>query len=109
MDSLWAASAAERKFVLVLFEAFGLVALVLSATGIYGVLSGSVTERFREIGIRAALGASRASILALVVRQGMVLATLGSAIGLVGAAIVSQAMMTLLFGISRLDLLRTVA
>ena len=103
MDSLLAASAAERKFVLVLFEAFGLVALVLAATGIYGVLSGSVTERFREIGIRAALGASRASILALVVRQGMVLATLGSAIGLVGAAIVSQAMMTLLFGISRLD------
>jgi putative ABC transport system permease protein len=89
--------------VLVLFEAFGVVALVLAATGIYGVLSGSVTERFREIGIRAALGASRASILALVVRQGMVLATLGSAIGLVGAAIVSQAMMTLLFGISRLD------
>jgi putative ABC transport system permease protein len=103
MDSLLAASAAERKFVLVLFEAFGVVALVLAATGIYGVLSGSVTERFREIGIRAALGASRASILALVVRQGMVLATLGSAIGLVGAAIVSQAMMTLLFGISRLD------
>jgi putative ABC transport system permease protein len=103
MDSLLAASAAERKFVLVLFEAFGVVALVLAATGIYGVLSGSVTERFREIGIRAALGASRASILALVVRQGMVLATLGSAIGLVGAAIVSQAMMTLLFGISPLD------
>jgi putative ABC transport system permease protein len=103
MDSLLAASAAERKFVLVLFEAFGVVALVLAATGIYGVLSGSVTERFREIGIRAALGASRASILALVVRQGMALATLGSAIGLVGAAIVSQAIMTLLFGISRLD------
>jgi len=103
MDSLLAASAAERKFVLVLFEAFGLVALVLAATGIYGVLSGSVTERFREIGIRSALGASRASILAMVVRQGMVLATLGSAIGLVGAAIVSRAMMTLLFGISRLD------
>jgi len=103
MDSLLAASAAERKFVLILFEAFGLVALVLAAIGIYGVLSGSVTERFREIGIRSALGASRASILGLVIRQGMSLATLGSAIGLVGAAIVTQAMIKLLFGVSRLD------
>lgn len=103
MDSLLAASAAERKFVLVLFEAFGVVALVLAATGIYGVLSGSVTERFREIGIRSALGASRVSILGLVVRQGMRLAALGSAVGLVGAALVSQALISLLFGVSRLD------
>lgn len=49
MERLVAASAAERRFVLTLFEAFGLVALVLAATGIYGVLSGSVTERIREI------------------------------------------------------------
>jgi ABC-type antimicrobial peptide transport system permease subunit len=103
MDSLVAASAAERRFVLILFEAFGLVALVLAATGIYGVLSGGVTERFREIGIRSALGASRFSILSLVMRQGMILATLGSAIGLLAAAAVSQAMIALLFGISRLD------
>ena len=103
MDSLVAASAAERRFVLILFEAFGLVALVLAATGIYGVLSGGVTERFREIGIRSALGASRVSILSLVMRQGMILATLGSAIGLLAAAAVSQAMIALLFGISRLD------
>ena len=103
MDSLVAASAAERRFVLILFEAFGLVALVLAATGIYGVLSGGVTERFREIGIRSALGASRVSILSLVMRQGMILATLGSAVGLLAAAAVSQAMIALLFGISRLD------
>jgi len=103
MDSLVAASAAERRFVLILFEAFGLVALVLAAIGIYGVLSGGVTERFREIGIRSALGASRVSILSLVVRQGMILVTLGSVIGLLAAAAVSQAMIALLFGISRLD------
>jgi len=103
MDSLVAASAAERRFVLILFEAFGLVAFVLAATGIYGVLSGGVTERFREIGIRSALGASRVNILSLVIGQGMILATLGSAIGLVAAAAVSQAMIALLFGVSRLD------
>jgi ABC-type antimicrobial peptide transport system permease subunit len=103
MDSLVARSAAERKFVLILFEAFSLVALALAATGIYGVLSGSVTERFREIGIRAALGASRVSILSLVFRQGMLLATLGAAIGLAVAALVTQVMISLLFGVSRLD------
>ena len=103
MDSLVAASAAERKFVLILFEAFGLVALLLAAIGIYGVLSGGVTERFREIGIRSALGASRAHILAMVLRQGMLLTILGSVIGLAGSAFVTRAMTALLFGVSRLD------
>lgn len=103
MDSLLAQSEAERRFALILFEAFALVALVLAAIGMYGVLSGGVTERTREIGIRAALGASRGNILALVVRQGMTLAGLGIAIGLGGAAVASQALTTLLFGVSHLD------
>lgn len=101
MEKLLAASEAQRRFALILFEAFALVALV--ATGIYGVLSGSVTERLREIGVRLALGASRGDILGLVVRQGMTLAVLGIAIGLAGAIAASQALITLLFGISRLD------
>ncbi|MGH9642485.1 MAG: FtsX-like permease family protein, partial [Terriglobales bacterium] len=105
MDNLLATSEAERHFVLILFEVFGLVALVLAATGIYGVLSGSVTERTREIGVRAALGATRADILALVMRQGMMLTGIGIAIGLSGAAVASQFLITLLFGISRLDLI----
>jgi putative ABC transport system permease protein len=100
---LLAASAAERRFALVVFEAFALVALVLAATGIYGVLSGSVTERIREIGVRTALGASRGNILSLVVRQGMALTGLGVLIGLAGAAAASHAIVTLLFGVSRLD------
>jgi putative ABC transport system permease protein len=103
MDSLLATSTAQRHFALVLFAAFALVALVLAATGIYGLLSGSVTERMREIGVRAALGATRRDILELVVRQGMTLTGIGLVFGLGGAVAASQALVSLLFGISRLD------
>ena len=103
MDQLLAASAAERRFALILFQAFALVALVLATTGIYGVLAGSVTERTREIGVRLALGASRGDILSLVVRQGMTLTALGVVIGLSGALVATQAIVTMLFGVSRLD------
>src|SRR5579872_1534204 len=103
MNTLVAATGAERRFTLILFEAFGMVALALAAVGIYGVLSGSVTERTHEIGIRAALGASRSNILALVIRQGMMLTGLGVVIGLAAAFAASQAIATLLFGISPLD------
>jgi putative ABC transport system permease protein len=103
MDALVAASEAERRFALMVFGAFALVALLLAATGIYGVLSGSVTERTREIGVRSALGASRADILALVVRQAMTLTGIGVVIGLAGAMAASRALITLLFGVSRLD------
>jgi len=103
MDNLLAASESQRRFAMIVFEAFALVALALAATGIYGVLSGSVSERMREIGVRVALGASRGNVLALVVRQGMTLTGLGILIGLVGAAAATQALVTLLFGIARLD------
>ncbi|HWM71019.1 MAG TPA: ABC transporter permease [Steroidobacteraceae bacterium] len=103
MDDLLASTAAERRFALTLFEAFALVALILAAAGIYGVLSGSVAERTREIGVRLALGASREGILALVVREGMTLTVLGVSIGLVGAAAASQAIAAMLFGISPFD------
>jgi putative ABC transport system permease protein len=103
MDQLLARLVAERRFVLVLFEAFGLVALVLAATGIYGVLSGGVTERTREIGVRVALGASRADILSLVLRQGMALTVLGALIGLCGGVAACSVIAALLFGVSRFD------
>jgi putative ABC transport system permease protein len=103
MDALLAASAAQRRFALILFEVFALAALVLAAAGIYGVLSGSVAERTREIGVRAALGASRESIFALILRQGMTLTGLGVAIGIAGAIAASEAIASMLFGVSRLD------
>jgi putative ABC transport system permease protein len=103
MDALLITSESQRRFAMIVFEAFALVALLLAATGIYGVLSGNVTERMREIGVRSALGASRGDILALVVRQGMTLTGIGVATGLIGAAAGSRALVTLLFGVSRLD------
>ena len=103
MQHLVDVSEAERRFVLILFSIFGSVALVLAAVGIYGVLSGSVNERTREIGVRAALGASRRDILALVLRDGLLLTSIGMVLGMAGAAAASQGLKSLLFGVSRLD------
>ncbi|HMG87475.1 MAG TPA: ABC transporter permease [Terracidiphilus sp.] len=103
MDRMIAITEAEPRFVLILFEAFGVVALMLAAVGIYGLLSGNVTERTREIGVRAALGASRGDILALILRDGMRLTVLGIIVGLCGAIAATRAITTLLFGTSPLD------
>jgi putative ABC transport system permease protein len=103
MDRVVAASQARRTFALRIFEAFALAALGLAAIGLYGVLSTNVAERTREMGVRAALGASPAAVLALIVRQGLALAAVGAAIGLGAAAISSRAIGSLLFGVSRFD------
>jgi putative ABC transport system permease protein len=103
MDRLVATTAAQRRFIMVLFEAFAAVALVLAAAGIYGVLSGSVTERFREIGVRSALGASRAQIVGMILRQGIVLTAIGVGVGLAAAVGLTGVLRTLLFDVSRLD------
>jgi putative ABC transport system permease protein len=103
MDTLLATTEVQRRFVLILFEAFGLVALVLAAIGIYGILSGSVTERTREIGVRAALGATRGGILGLVLREGMAMTSIGLAIGLCAALAAGRALNAMLFGVTWLD------
>jgi putative ABC transport system permease protein len=103
MEGLVAGTVAGRRFALILLQAFAVTALLLTAAGLYGVLAGSVAERTREIGVRSALGASRRSILGLVLREGMVLTGFGIALGLAGALAASQALVTLLFGISPLD------
>jgi ABC-type antimicrobial peptide transport system permease subunit len=103
MDELLAASAAERRFALTVFESFALAALVLAAAGIYGVLAGSVAERTREIGVRSALGATRGRIVGLVLRQGLRLTGLGVALGAAVAVAAARAIAAMLFGISPLD------
>ena len=104
MEELLRTSGAERRFVMIIVTSFAFVALALAAAGIYGVLSGSVAERSREIGIRSALGASPNNILGLILRQGLTLTLCGAAIGLIGAIAASGALAALLFGISNLDL-----
>ena len=103
MDQRVSASAAQRQFTLMLFEAFGVVALILAAVGTYGLLSGTVSERVREIAVRTALGATRISVVAIVLRQGMSLTIAGMVIGLAGAVIASRFLETMLFGVSPLD------
>ena len=103
MDRMMAISEAQRRFVLMLFEAFGMVALLLAAIGLYGVLSGSVAERIHEIGVRMALGATRSNILALALRDGMRLTAFGMGVGVCGALTASRAITSLLFGTSALD------
>ncbi|MFY9608915.1 MAG: ABC transporter permease [Blastocatellia bacterium] len=103
MDDLLAKSAAERRFALILFETFGLVALALAAIGIYGVLSGSVTERTREIGVRLALGAQRRDVLGMVLKQGIKLTLGGVGIGLLAAWAVTRLLTSLLYSVSATD------
>lgn len=102
-DQLMAERAAERRFALVLFEAFALVALVLAAAGIYGVLSGTVTERHRELGVRAALGATSGNQIAMVLRQGMTLTAIGIVVGIGAALASSRVLSSMLYNISPLD------
>jgi predicted permease len=103
MDELFAATAAERHFALILFEAFGFVALALAAAGIYGVLSYGVTERTREIGVRLALGAERRNVLSLILRQGLKLTLFGVGLGLLVALAVTRWLTSLLYNVSATD------
>jgi putative ABC transport system permease protein len=103
MESVLAKSAAQRRFALIVFEAFALAALALAAIGIYGVVSGGVTERTRELGVRSALGATRGDIVRVVVQRALGLTGVGVLLGLAGSMAASQTLITLLFAITPLD------
>jgi putative ABC transport system permease protein len=103
MEQLVARSIARPRFQAVMIGAFAAVAALLAVIGIYGVLAYAVAQRTQEIGIRMALGAQRAHVLALVLRRGAALATIGIAVGLFGAAGAARMLQSMLFGITPID------
>jgi predicted permease len=103
MEQLIRGTASERRFASVIYGTFAIAALLLAAVGMYGVISGRVAERTREIGIRTALGATRGKIVRSVLVNGLLLTLVGMAIGVACAAVTSRLLESLLYGISRAD------
>jgi putative ABC transport system permease protein len=104
MDEVRDLVLSNDRFTLILFVSFAVVALLLAALGVYGVMSFSVAQRSHEIALRMALGANRSRVVALVVREGLTLAGIGLTLGLIGAYFVGRSMQSTLYGIGKLDL-----
>ena len=105
MSDVVADTVAPRKFNLGLFALFAVLAMLLAALGIYGVMANSVAERTHEVGIRMALGAQQRDVLGLVIRNGAMLTLIGIAIGITISFALTRLMATLLFGVTPTDAL----
>ena len=103
MEQIISESLSERRFTMLLLIIFAVSALLLAAVGIYGVMSYAVTRRTHEMGVRAALGASRAEIVSLVLRRGMRLAVIGVAGGLIAAIALTRYLAAMLYGVRPSD------
>jgi putative ABC transport system permease protein len=103
LDEVLGRSVARPRLLASLLGAFGIIGLTLGALGIFGVLAFAVSQRRREIGVRVALGASPAAVLRLIVTQGMLLAAGGIVLGVIGAALLTRSMASVLFGIEPTD------
>ena len=103
VESMVSQSVAARRFDLLLIGAFAVLALLLAAVGLSGLVAYAVVQRQREIGVRLAVGATATAIIRLVLRDGLGVALWGSVLGLVGAALLTRVMRSLLFGVGALD------
>jgi ABC-type antimicrobial peptide transport system permease subunit len=103
MEEIIAESLAARRFSMILLSMFATLALLLSSIGIYGVISYVVGQRTREIGIRIALGAQRSTVLWLMLGEGMKMAMIGVAVGIVAAAGLTRLMSQVIYGVSAAD------
>jgi putative ABC transport system permease protein len=103
MDEVRDEMFANDRFTMLLFACFALVALLLASVGIYGVMAFSVAERSQEMAIRVALGATRSRVVTLILREGLMMCLLGSALGMVGAYLIGRAMQSMLYGVGAMD------
>jgi putative ABC transport system permease protein len=103
MDEVRGEMFANDRFTMLLFICFATVALLLASVGIYGVMAFSVAERSREMAVRVALGGTRSRVVALILREGLMMCLLGSALGTVGAYLAGRAMRSILYGVGAMD------
>ncbi len=103
MTALVRDATAESRFYLVLLTAFAVIAMMLAAVGIYGVMSYSVSRKTHEIGIRIALGADAGTVVGAILRQGIQVAGIGAGVGLIGAFALTRLMRGILFGVTPTD------
>jgi putative ABC transport system permease protein len=103
LREVWRDSMAQQEFILTLLAAFGAMALLLAAVGVYGVTAQAARKRTQEIGIRMALGAGASDVVGLMLRQGLVVVALGLVAGLAAALVGTRAMATFLYGVEPTD------
>src|SRR4029077_10038382 len=103
LNEVVAKSLADRRFALVILAVFAGVALLLASIGIYGVMAYTFSQRTHEIGVRVALGAQRGDILRMALGEGMLLVAVGLGVGLIGAAIVTRFLRSMLFSVTATD------
>ena len=105
MDQRVSSQVAQRRLIMLLIACFALLAVILSAVGVYGVFAYSVSQRTQEMGIRLALGASRRRLLGLIIAQAARLIAVGGVLGIVGALLLSRVLTSMLVGVRPHDAL----